>query len=170
MARASKGKNTKKKRRSKTTSRKKNALPEVSLTKDLSLQLFAVSRYLGMDAERRLLLTIPMDVILQDPQVLAENPDLAADDKFYVKWEPGLFDGPTSARFAVVDYDGSTGQLHPPAQWDPALRKFRTADRVLNTCSVNKLHVSRRYPTSPGCRCCLGETCPGHRRRQCPRR
>jgi hypothetical protein len=38
-------------------------------------------------------------------------------DQTLVSWEPGLSHGPTSARFAVVDYDGDTGMLASPAEW-----------------------------------------------------
>ena len=40
------------------------------------------------------------------------------DDEFTTPWEPGLRDGPTSARFAVVDYDSTKNMLTPPAIWD----------------------------------------------------
>jgi hypothetical protein len=47
-----------------------------------------------------------------------------AFDEAFVSWEPGLADGPTSARFAVVDYDGHTETLAPPARWDPRRNAF----------------------------------------------
>jgi len=34
-----------------------------------------------------------------------------------LQWEPGLADGPTSARLAVVDYDGDSNTLNQPARW-----------------------------------------------------
>src|SRR5262249_30931202 len=39
------------------------------------------------------------------------------DKKFTTPWEPGLRDGPTSARFAVVDYDSTKNVLTPSAVW-----------------------------------------------------
>ena len=56
---------------------------------------------------------IPFDVYFQDPLVAAENPKLAFDEECFVPWEPGLGDGPTSARFAVVDYDGAHRRPSP---------------------------------------------------------
>ena len=109
----------------------KKGLNPVNLTKDLSLGLYSASQYLNSADERRLQLQIPLKVILQDPLVLEKNPDLATDDEFFVKWEPGIIDGPTSARFAVVDYNGNTGRVLPPATWDPDIRRFVKDDKVL---------------------------------------
>ena len=51
-------------------------------------------------------LRLPFDVYFQDPFVSGSNPIYNFDEQFVVPWEPGLSSGPTSARFAVVDYDG----------------------------------------------------------------
>ena len=40
--------------------------------------------------------------------------DVGIDNEFTTPWEPGLRDGPTSARFAVVDYDSTSNTLTPP--------------------------------------------------------
>ena len=63
----------------------------------------------------------------QDPLVAVEYPKLAFDKNFLV-WEPGLGDGPTSSRFAVVDYDAHTETLTPPARWDPTGDRFVDPD------------------------------------------
>ena len=73
--------------------------------------LYAARRFIGSSLERTLKIRIPFDVYFQDPLVAAENPKLAFDEDCFVPWEPGLGDGPTSARFAVVDYDGHTETL-----------------------------------------------------------
>jgi hypothetical protein len=86
--------------------------------------LHAARRVLDSTTERTLGLSIPFDVYFQDPHVAATDPDLAFDKGFVVPWEPGLTDGPTSARFAVVDFNGDTGALAPPAKWQPDLGKF----------------------------------------------
>lgn len=80
--------------------------------------LYATRRFLDTNVEKKLKLRIPFDVYFQDPLVAQENPDLAFDDEWYVPWEPGLQDGPTSARFAVVDYDAHMDTLAEPARWD----------------------------------------------------
>ena len=145
MPRPSKVARTKKTAAKKTGAKKaparkaggKARLPQVSLTKELSRELFAAARYLDTEAERRLQLIVPFDVVLQDPLVLKENPDLARDDEFDVKWEPGLIDGPTSARFAVVDYNGDTGQVLAPATWDADRRRFVKKGKVLTTSDLD---------------------------------
>ena len=92
------------------------------------IALYSARRFIGTELERRLGIRIPVDVYFQDPQVAAENPALAFDDNCCVPWEPGLSDGPTSARFAVVDYDGHTEQLIEPARWDKDQDKFLGPD------------------------------------------
>jgi len=86
--------------------------------------LYAARRFLDGNAQEELGLRIPFDVYFQDPLVAAGDPDLAFDTDFLVPWEPGLTDGPTSARFAVVDYNADTESLVPPAKWQPDLGLF----------------------------------------------
>lgn len=90
---------------------------------------YAARRFLGGGLQARLKLRIPFDVYFQDPLVAAEQPDLAFDEGCLVAWEPGLADGPTSARFAVVDYDGHTETVTPPARWDGKRDRFLGPDR-----------------------------------------
>jgi len=60
-------------------------------------------------------------------ELLPEN-QLRARAPVSVGWEPGLTHGPTSARLAVVDYDGDTGTLDEPARWDPMQWAFTDPD------------------------------------------
>jgi hypothetical protein len=90
--------------------------------------LYAARRFLGLALEKKLGLRIPFDVYFQDPAVAEKDPKLRFNDDFSVPWEPGLADGPTSARFAVVDYNGDTGTLTPPAKWDDAEGVFLGSD------------------------------------------
>src|SRR5215207_6377316 len=90
--------------------------------------LYAARHHIGLALEKKFELRIPFDVYYQDPRVAAANPDLGLDKDFYVRWEPGLTDGPTSARFAVVDYNADTGTLTPPAKWDAKQNAFVGAD------------------------------------------
>ena len=87
-------------------------------------ELYAARQFLGRDTQARLDLRLPFDVYFQDPFVTGSDPAYNFDEEFVVPWEPGLDDGPTSARFAVVDYDGGTEVLNPPARWDADLGKF----------------------------------------------
>jgi len=87
-------------------------------------ELYAARQHLGLATQEDLDLRIPFDVYFQDPCVTASRPEYNFDEEFTVPWEPGLADGPTSARFAVVDYDGGTEVLNSPARWDRDLGKF----------------------------------------------
>ena len=69
-------------------------------------------------------LKIPFVTYFKDPAVARANPLLDFDEDFVVDWEPGLTDGPTSARFAVVDYNADTGRLDAPAVWDEPNQAF----------------------------------------------
>jgi hypothetical protein len=96
----------------------------ITITKDALLNLYAARRFIDGSVQVDLELKIPFDVYFQDPLFAKNNPDLPTFDKAFVPWEPGLADGPTSARFAVVDYNGDTGALVPPAKWDEDTRHF----------------------------------------------
>ncbi len=90
----------------------------VKINKDIRMNAYAASRYLDSDVEKALQVQIPFDVYLQDPLVAMDDPRAGFDDDFYVSWEPGLTDGPTSARFVIVDYNADTGVLIPKAKWN----------------------------------------------------
>src|SRR6266536_1784591 len=88
----------------------------VTLTAAERLALYAAQGVIGSDVEKRFRTRIPFDVYFQDPLVAATHPKLSFAEDCFVPWEPGLGDGPTSARFAVVDYDAPTDTLVPPAR------------------------------------------------------
>jgi hypothetical protein len=96
----------------------------IRLTPDERVAVYGARRFIGSAVEKKLGVRIPFDVYFQDPLVAAANPDLAFDEECFVPWEPGLGDGPTSARFAVVDYDAHTETLAEPAHWDKDTDKF----------------------------------------------
>jgi hypothetical protein len=100
----------------------------VTLTASDRQALYGVRRYIGSGLEKKLKVRIPFDVYFQDPLVAEANPTLAFDENCLVPWEPGLADGPTSARFAVVDYDGHTETLAAPARWDKRRDRFLDPD------------------------------------------
>ena len=107
--------------------------------------LYAARRFLGSGLERQLGLLVPFDVYFQDPLVAERDPELAFDEAI-LDWEPGLADGPTSARFAVVDYNSDSDTLAPPARWDPDRLAFVHEDRVLDRHAAespqyHQLHV-----------------------------
>jgi hypothetical protein len=101
--------------------------------------LYAARRFLPSHVKQVSGVQIPFKVYLQDPLLASAQPKKAFDNKFYVEWEPGLADGPTSARFAVVDYNGDTGKLTPPATWDVKQSKFVYGGEVLDDQSKHQL-------------------------------
>lgn len=86
-------------------------------TKETRVGLYSAARYLTADAREELGIRIPFDVYLQDPLVAHDDPKYGFEE-LLVRWEPGISDGPTSARFAVVDYNNDTDHLAPMAQWN----------------------------------------------------
>jgi hypothetical protein len=88
------------------------------LPRAMLVDLYAARQYLRLDTLKEAGLRMPVEVYYKDPEVTARIQGGGLDDKFTTPWEPGLRDGPTSARFAVVDYDSTKNVLTPPAIWD----------------------------------------------------
>ena len=108
------------------------------ITKQTRIGLYAASEFLSLSAERELGLQIPFDVYLQDPLVSKEDPKFGFDEEFHVRWEPGIADGPTSSRFAVVDYNADTGHVAPKARWDEDTDSFLDPDeKVLDQNNID---------------------------------
>lgn len=70
------------------------------------------------------LLLLPFATYFQDPFVDSQGPTKTVDDQIFVAWEPGLTDGPTSSRFAIVDFNADNGKLEAPAVWDEKQQVF----------------------------------------------
>ena len=87
------------------------------LPADLKEELAA--RPWPQETREKLGLAVPATIYVQDPLVAEQNPELGLQD-LALDWEAGLTDGPTSARVAVVDYDGDQDKLEKPARWDRA--------------------------------------------------
>lgn len=97
---------------------------KVGISPEAQRQLYAARQYIGRGEQVGLGLRIPLDVYFQDPFITASDPRFDFEAGFEVPWEPGLIDGPTSARFVVVDYDGGTETLEAPARWDAKQKVF----------------------------------------------
>jgi hypothetical protein len=82
------------------------------------VDLYAARQYLRLDTLKEAGLRMPVEVYFKDPDVADQFEGAGIDNDFTTPWEPGLRDGPTSARFAVVDYDSTKNVLTPPAIWD----------------------------------------------------
>src|SRR5262245_13730389 len=104
---------------------------EPHLTAATRRQLYAARRYLGLDALKELGLRLPVEVYFKDPRVAEVFKEVGIDDEFTTPWEPGLRDGPTSARFAVVDYDATNNTLTPPAIWNAEASRYEAPDGTI---------------------------------------
>jgi hypothetical protein len=108
----------------------------VTLAADERRDVYSSRRFLDGKTQRKLGLKIPLHVYYKDPLVAKMNPGLEIDEDFYVPWEPRIGAGPTSARFAIVDYDSTTNKLEEPAKWDGRGKVFldprgRKVDRAI---------------------------------------
>ncbi len=85
--------------------------------------LYQATPRLSNKNRRKLGLLMPADVYVQDPLVAEHDPGLGQGTIDF-EVEPDLMAGPTSARIAVVDYDGDRDRLEDPVKWDRTRRKF----------------------------------------------
>jgi hypothetical protein len=105
-----------------------NGKAGLKLSRQMMLDLYC-ARY-GLDLETRKLtgLRMPVEVYFKDPRVARRFKNTGIDPDFTTPWEPGLRDGPSSARFTVVDYDATSNTLTPPAIWRPKQNRFEAPD------------------------------------------
>ncbi|MCK5645187.1 MAG: hypothetical protein KAH97_00300 [Anaerolineales bacterium] len=104
------------------------ALLRDKLRKSTRLNLYEISPYLRERTREELGVYLKdVYVYLQDPLVATINPDIGIRP-VKVRWEPGLIDGPTSARLAVVDYNIDSGCLYPCALWNKTEMRFEGPD------------------------------------------
>jgi hypothetical protein len=111
----------------------------VSISGDDRVQLYAAARYLPSSLKEKCGVQIPFVTYFQDPFVAETDPDQAFDEEVFVNWEPNLNDGPTSARFAVVDFDAHAGTLAPPAEWNEPANAFTFEGQPLTQENANLL-------------------------------
>jgi hypothetical protein len=111
-----------------TSAPNRKTITGVNISPDARVSLYAQARYLPKDFKENSKLLIPFVTYFQDPFVAKTDPQKAFDEQVLVDWEPGLTDGPTSSRFAIVDYNGDTEILEPPAEWDAKAEVFVGTD------------------------------------------
>ncbi len=87
------------------------------LTKEIRRNLYRSKSRLRKESKERFGFLFEVPIYVQDPMV-AEYEPATGIQEIEVSWEPGLSDGPTNSRFAVVDYNSDTGKLVPPAKWN----------------------------------------------------
>ncbi len=102
----------------------RKTIEDVDISPDARVSLYGQARYLPKDFKQKSGLLLPFVTYFQDPFVAKLDPRKGLDEKVFVAWEPGLADGPTSSRFAIVDYNADTGTLEPPAVWDEDTQTF----------------------------------------------
>jgi hypothetical protein len=102
----------------------RKSIKDVHISPDTRVSLYAQARSLPKDFKQKSGLLLPFVTYFQDPFVAELDPHKAFDEEVFVAWEPGLTDGPTSSRFAIVDYNADTGALEPPAVWDEDTQTF----------------------------------------------
>jgi|SRR5580704_3170728 hypothetical protein len=110
--------NTTTQTRARASTKKSVQKPSRRLTRTTLVKLYAARRHLDLSVLKETGLRMPVAVYFKDPDVAKRFEKAGIDEKFTTIWEPGLRDGPTSARFAVVDYDATNNKLTPPAIWD----------------------------------------------------
>ena len=106
----------------------RKSIENVNISPEDRINLYAQARYLPKEFRQKSGLLVPFVTYFQDPFVAKSDPKKAFDDEVFVAWEPGLTDGPTSSRFAIVDYNADTGKLESPAAWDEDAQAFVGSD------------------------------------------
>jgi hypothetical protein len=102
----------------------RKSIKDVDISPDERVTLYAQARYLPKDLRRKCGLLLPFSTYFQDPFVAKTDPTKGIDEEVFVPWEPGLTDGPTSSRFAIVDFNADAGTIEPPAEWSEEAQAF----------------------------------------------
>jgi hypothetical protein len=118
--------------------KRRPSIDGITISADERVSLYSVARLLPSSFKQKSHLRLPFTTYFQDPFVARTDPNRAFDDQVFVNWEPGLTDGPTSARFAVVDYNADTESLEPPAEWSEEDDTFVSGGIALDKESVAK--------------------------------
>ena len=97
----------------------------VDLTK-----LYGVSLGLSKEVRDALGMRIPASIYVQDPFIAQKykGSKKLGIEEIKLDWEPGLTDGPTSSRIAIVDYNMDANIAAKPAKWDVETKTFVGAD------------------------------------------
>lgn len=100
-----------------------------TLSNQIVEQLYMAT--LDMKAREEFGLRFPVKVYVQDPEVARYNEELGIRD-ILMDWEPGMMDGPTSARVAVVDYNADSNVFVEAARWNSEARRFMVDEDPTN--------------------------------------
>jgi hypothetical protein len=93
-------------------------------------KLYEVSLDLSKQVRRELGLRFPVKIFVQDPLVAEKHREegILGIEEIDMDWEPGLANGPTSARVAVVDYNVEKDILADPVAWNEEEKRFMVPD------------------------------------------
>ena len=103
---------------------KRKSIEGVRISPDTRVRLYGLAAALPKEFKEDAGLLLPFATYFQDPFVDSQGPTKTVDDQIFVAWEPGLTDGPTSSRFAIVDFNADNGKLEAPAVWDEKQQAF----------------------------------------------
>ncbi len=112
------------KKRPQASARRRKSITDVHVSPSTRVALYARSAMLPKEFREEAGLLLPFTTYFQDPFVGKSDPQTNLDEETKVPWEPNLADGPTSSRFAIVDYNADTGALEPPAVWNEPSQAF----------------------------------------------
>jgi hypothetical protein len=112
------------KKRPKASSTRRKSITDAHISPSTRVALYARSALLPREFKEEAGLLLPFTTYFQDPFVGKNDPQTNLNEQTSVPWEPGLADGPTSSRFAIVDYNADTGALEPPAVWNEPSQGF----------------------------------------------
>jgi hypothetical protein len=124
--------------------KRRPTIKDVDISAKERLSLYSLARLLPKSFLEKSHLKLPFTTYFQDPFVAKTEPYRGLDDKVLVDWEPGFADGPTSARFAVVDYNADTGSLEEPAEWSEDGDTFTSGGVVLDKTNVAKFQFHQQ--------------------------
>jgi hypothetical protein len=110
----------------------RSSIKGVTISPDDRVSLYSVAHHLPEGFKEKAGLRICLSTYFKDPFIAETNPTEGIDDQALVDWEPNLTDGPTSARFAVVDYNADEQTLAAPAEWDEKQQTFVRGTTVLD--------------------------------------
>jgi hypothetical protein len=111
-----------------TRAAKRKSITGVDISPEERLTLYVHAHDLEADFKKKCGLSLPFAAYFQDPFVAKQDPAGGINEEVFVAWEPGLADGPTSCRFAVVDYNADTGKLEAPAVWSEDAQAYVGTD------------------------------------------
>ncbi len=83
------------------------------VTPGIRRNLYSARQYLETETLDKLTVSIPFDVYFQDPGVSQATAAFNFDESFTVPWEPGIANGPTSARLPPRSWSGPQSRSSP---------------------------------------------------------